>query len=115
MESIFYLADKYGLFILEDAAHAFETITNAGKVGDTRYAAAFSFYANKNITTGGEGGAVSTNNEKIAKKPIFFDTKTSKRNLTLIRHFFRFFQIFSEFQIVSYSFREFQKVSESFQ
>ena len=68
MESIFYLADKYGLFILEDAAHAFETITNAGKVGDTSYAAAFSFYANKNITTGGEGGALSTNDKKLAEK-----------------------------------------------
>ena len=45
------LADKYGLFILEDAAHALETVSNNNiKVGDTDHAAAFSFYANKNCT-----------------------------------------------------------------
>mgnify|MGYP001445890346 CR=1 FL=1 len=68
MESLLSLADKYGVFILEDAAHAFETETNVGKVGNTNHAAAFSFYANKNITTGGEGGALSTNDKILAEK-----------------------------------------------
>jgi dTDP-4-amino-4,6-dideoxygalactose transaminase len=68
MKSLSSLANKYGVFILEDAAHAFEARTNIGKVGDTDYAAAFSFYANKNITTGGEGGALSTNDDKLADK-----------------------------------------------
>jgi dTDP-4-amino-4,6-dideoxygalactose transaminase len=62
------LAEKHGIFILEDAAHALETVSNAGKVGNTHDAAAFSFYANKNITTGGEGGAVSTNDSNLADK-----------------------------------------------
>jgi len=66
MKSLKQMADKYGIFILEDAAHALETITNTGKVGNTNDAAAFSFYANKNITTGGEGGAVATNNSELA-------------------------------------------------
>ena len=35
---------------------------------DTDHAAAFSFYANKNITTGGEGGALATNNTNLAEK-----------------------------------------------
>ena len=68
MKEIFSIADKYGLFVIEDAAHALETISNLGKVGDTRHTASFSFYANKNITTAGEGGAISTNDEKLAKK-----------------------------------------------
>jgi dTDP-4-amino-4,6-dideoxygalactose transaminase len=38
------------------------------KIGNTNDVAAFSFYANKNITTGGEGGAVSTNNPMLADK-----------------------------------------------
>jgi dTDP-4-amino-4,6-dideoxygalactose transaminase len=67
MEHIYQLSHKYGIFILEDAAHALETKSNKGKVGDTEHAAAFSFYANKNITTGGEGGAITTNNERLAK------------------------------------------------
>jgi len=68
MKSIHSISDKNGLFILEDAAHAFETKSNIGKVGNTNHAAAFSFYANKNITTAGEGGAVSTNDQSLADR-----------------------------------------------
>jgi len=68
MKNIFYLSEKYDLFVLEDAAHALESFSNIGKVGDTPHAAAFSFYANKNITTLGEGGAVSTNDGMLAEK-----------------------------------------------
>lgn len=68
MESLNFLREKYGINIIEDAAHAFESISNTGKVGDTKDAACFSFYANKNITTAGEGGAISTNNAKYAEK-----------------------------------------------
>ena len=68
LQFLWDLADKYGLFILEDAAHALESVSNGKKVGDTDHAAAFSFYANKNITTGGEGGALATNNDYLAKK-----------------------------------------------
>lgn len=68
VDQINFLAQKYNLFILHDAAHALETEYENKKIGDTDYASAFSFYANKNITTGGEGGAVSTNNGDIAKK-----------------------------------------------
>ena len=68
MDLIFDLANKYNLFVLEDAAHAFESKSKIGKVGNTNHAAAFSFYANKNITTGGEGGALSTNDCILAEK-----------------------------------------------
>jgi len=68
MNCLFELAEKYGAFVLEDAAHALETISNSGKVGNTDHASAFSFYANKNITTGGEGGALATNDSKLADK-----------------------------------------------
>ena len=65
---LFELAEKFGVFIVEDAAHALETESRAGKVGNTDHVAAFSFYANKNITTGGEGGALATNDPKLAEK-----------------------------------------------
>ena len=68
IERVNELAEQYNLFVLEDAAHAIETISNTKKVGDTKHATAFSFYANKNITTGGEGGALATNNKKLADK-----------------------------------------------
>ena len=66
LKNLWDLAEKYGLFILEDAAHALESNSNGIKIGYTDHAAAFSFYANKNITTGGEGGALSTNNSDLA-------------------------------------------------
>ena len=68
MDLIFDLANKYNLFVLEDAAHALESKSIVGKVGNTNHASAFSFYANKNITTGGEGGALSTNYSILADK-----------------------------------------------
>ena len=68
MEMVSALADKFGIFVLEDAAHSLEAISNTGKVGNTYHASAFSFYANKNITTCGEGGALATNDKILSDK-----------------------------------------------
>jgi dTDP-4-amino-4,6-dideoxygalactose transaminase len=68
MERVNELAEQYNIFVLEDAAHAFETVSITEKVGNTDHAVAFSFYANKNITTGGEGGALATNDKQLADK-----------------------------------------------
>jgi dTDP-4-amino-4,6-dideoxygalactose transaminase len=68
MHALNFLGKKYGVNIIEDAAHALESISSSGKVGITSDAACFSFYANKNITTAGEGGAVSTNNSEYADR-----------------------------------------------
>ena len=68
MKNIVELSEKYNFKIIEDAAHALESFSNIGKVGDNNHCTAFSFYANKNLTTGGEGGAVSTNDGNLAKK-----------------------------------------------
>ncbi len=68
LELIMQIADKYNLFVLQDAAHALETEHNGKKIGNTDHAAAFSFYANKNFTTGGEGGAIATNDFNLAEK-----------------------------------------------
>ena len=68
MKRIMKIASENNIFVLEDAAHALETHSNLGKVGNTNDCAAFSFYANKNITTGGEGGAIATDNKKLADK-----------------------------------------------
>ena len=67
MNSLLSISEKYNIFILEDAAHALETVSNVGKVGNTNHASAFSFYANKNITTAGEE-CVATNDKILANK-----------------------------------------------
>ncbi|MFL3005244.1 MAG: DegT/DnrJ/EryC1/StrS family aminotransferase [Candidatus Neomarinimicrobiota bacterium] len=68
MENIISIAEKYGLFVLEDAAHAVENSFNNKKEEYLNHAVAFSFYANKNITSAGEGGALATSNKKLAHK-----------------------------------------------
>ena len=68
MKQLMKMSEKSNIYILEDSAHALETISSAGKVGNTNHAAAFSFYANKNLTTFGEGGALATNDSDLAKK-----------------------------------------------
>ena len=68
MDRIFALAKKHNLAVVEDAAHAVETRYKGRKVGNLESAATcFSFYATKNITTG-EGGMLTTNDEKIEEK-----------------------------------------------
>jgi len=67
MDVIPAIAEKHNLVVVEDAAHAIESIYKNRKIGSIGDAACFSFYPNKNITTG-EGGMVTTNSEKFAEK-----------------------------------------------
>ncbi len=70
MESISQIARKYGLSIIEDAAHALGAKHHDGSmVGSCKYSdmTGFSFHPVKSIAAG-EGGMITTNNEFIYKK-----------------------------------------------
>ena len=67
MDPIMEIANKYGLFVIEDAAEAHGAEYKGRKAGSLGHVGCFSFYANKIITTG-EGGMLVTNNPKIAEK-----------------------------------------------
>jgi len=67
MDTLWKIAKKKELFIFEDAAEAHGAEFRGRKTGSLGDAAAFSFYANKIITTG-EGGMVVTNSGKIAEE-----------------------------------------------
>ena len=67
MKKIRQIADKYGLKIVEDAAHCIEGERDGIRPGQLSDVACFSFYATKNITSG-EGGAIATNNKEISDK-----------------------------------------------
>ncbi len=60
------LCEKHGLLLLEDAAQAHCASLDGVPVGAWGLAAAFSFYPTKNMTSG-EGGMVSTSDEKMAR------------------------------------------------
>lgn len=67
MTALRKLADKYNLFIIEDAAHAVYTQYKGKMIGSISDITCFSFYATKNLVTG-EGGMVTTNNESLANR-----------------------------------------------
>ena len=66
MVEIEKIANKHGLFIIEDCAHAIGTKKKNKHVGTFGDSGCFSFYPTKNFTTI-EGGMVITNSKKIAK------------------------------------------------
>jgi perosamine synthetase len=71
MDEIKSIAQKHNLYIVEDAAEAHGSEYKDKKSGSFSDIAAFSFYANKNITTG-EGGMVITDNEEFYKQAKYF-------------------------------------------
>jgi dTDP-4-amino-4,6-dideoxygalactose transaminase len=72
MDAILELAERYRLIVIEDAcqAHGAECFSRKHnrwfKAGSMGRAAAFSFYPGKNLGACGEGGAITTNNARVA-------------------------------------------------
>lgn len=67
MDEILEIAHVHGLKVIEDACHGPLSEYKGKKLGTLGDCAAFSFFSNKNISTG-EGGMFVTNNEDMAKK-----------------------------------------------
>jgi len=73
MDAILELAERHHLIVIEDAcqAHGAEYFSRKHnrwfKAGSMGHAAGFSFYPGKNLGACGEGGAITTNDAKIAK------------------------------------------------
>ena len=71
MDRITEIANKHNLFVIEDAAEAHGAEYKGKKTGSFSDISCFSFFANKNITTG-EGGMVVMNNEDNYKKAKYY-------------------------------------------
>lgn len=67
MDEINRIASKYHIPVIEDAAHAIGAVYNGKIIGNTNNLVCFSFYPTKSMTTG-EGGMITTNNNKIIRK-----------------------------------------------
>jgi dTDP-4-amino-4,6-dideoxygalactose transaminase len=76
LDAIYELAAHHKLAVIEDAAHAVGTTYHDKEIGSDRVASgypelrratAFSFYANKNMTTG-EGGMITTADDQLAQE-----------------------------------------------
>jgi dTDP-4-amino-4,6-dideoxygalactose transaminase len=67
MDAINTVAAHHGAVVFEDAAQAHGATYKGRVAGSLGIAAAFSFYPGKNLGAGGEGGAVTTNDETLAE------------------------------------------------
>lgn len=67
MEAINNFAKKHNLLVIEDAAQAHGANLDNKKAGNFGNASGFSFYPSKNLGAIGDGGAITTNDEALAK------------------------------------------------
>ncbi len=67
MDPIMEIAKEHNLFVLEDCAHAHGAEYKGRKAGSIGDVGVFSFHSLKNLTTCGEGGMITTNNDEFAE------------------------------------------------
>jgi dTDP-3-amino-3,4,6-trideoxy-alpha-D-glucose transaminase len=68
MEAISSVAAAHGITVIEDAAQAHGARYRGKRVGGLSAAAAFSFYPTKNLAASGDGGAVLTDDDRVADR-----------------------------------------------
>jgi dTDP-4-amino-4,6-dideoxygalactose transaminase len=68
LDPIFDIAERHNLFVIEDAAQAHGSLYKERRTGALGRAGCFSFYPGKNLGAYGEGGAVVTNDEGVARR-----------------------------------------------
>jgi len=83
MDGIMKIADRYGLIVIEDAAHALGSEYRGRKVGSLADMTMFSFHPVKPITTA-EGGIITTSNELYYQKMSLFRTHGITRDPSLL-------------------------------
>ena len=79
MEKIKEIANKYSLFIIEDAAQCIMSFKNGKHLGSTGDLSAFSFHQTKNISCG-EGGALVINNPNLFDRAEIIREKGTNRS-----------------------------------
>jgi dTDP-4-amino-4,6-dideoxygalactose transaminase len=79
MDTVMQLADKHGLYVVEDAAQAIESYYKGRPLGSIGHLAAFSFHETKNIISG-EGGLLVVNDKKFAQRAEIIREKGTNRS-----------------------------------
>ncbi|MBK5355080.1 dTDP-4-amino-4,6-dideoxygalactose transaminase [Pseudomonas sp. TH41] len=80
MDSIMALAEKYKLFVVEDAAQAMMSTYKGRALGTIGHLAAYSFHETKNYTSGGEGGLLLLNDESFILRAEIIREKGTNRS-----------------------------------
>ncbi|GAB6107665.1 DegT/DnrJ/EryC1/StrS family aminotransferase [Fusibacter bizertensis] len=66
MDAIMAIAQRYGIYVIEDACQAIGGEYKGVKLGTIGHVACFSFFPTKNLGAAGDGGMIVTNDERIA-------------------------------------------------
>lgn len=78
MDTIMAIANKYNIFVIEDAAQAIDSFYNGKPLGSIGHLAAFSFHETKNIISG-EGGLLAINDERfIDRSEVLWEKGTNR-------------------------------------
>lgn len=80
MDSIMALADRYGLFVVEDAAQGVLSTYKGLRLGCIGHLGTYSFHETKNYTSGGEGGLLIVNDERFAERAEILREKGTNRS-----------------------------------
>jgi len=78
MNKIMNLADKYNLFVIEDAAQAVDSFYKGKPLGGIGHLGTFSFHETKNIQSG-EGGLLVVNDDRFIKRAEIIWEKGTNR------------------------------------
>lgn len=80
MEVINAIADKHGLYVIEDAAQGVMSTFEGKPLGALGHMAAYSFHETKNFTSGGEGGLLILNDERFVQRAEIIREKGTNRS-----------------------------------
>ncbi|MES1952427.1 TDP-4-oxo-6-deoxy-D-glucose transaminase [Salinisphaera sp. S4-8] len=80
MDAVMSIADRYGLFVIEDAAQGMMSRYKGRFLGSIAHLAAYSFHETKNYTSGGEGGLLIVNDEQFSQRAEIFREKGTNRS-----------------------------------
>jgi len=80
MDKIMSLAKQHNLYVIEDAAQAIESYYKGKPLGSIGHFGTFSFHETKNITSGGEGGALLINDETMQERAEIIREKGTNRS-----------------------------------
>ncbi|ELA7156567.1 dTDP-4-amino-4,6-dideoxygalactose transaminase [Vibrio parahaemolyticus] len=80
MDTIMALADKYSLFVIEDAAQGVMSTYKRKALGTIGHLGAYSFHETKNYTSGGEGGLLLINDPKLIERAEIIREKGTDRS-----------------------------------
>ena len=79
MDRIMDIADRHGIFVVEDAAQAVDSYYKNRPLGGIGHFGCFSFHETKNVTAGGEGGMLCVNDERFVHRAEIIWEKGTNR------------------------------------